>query len=262
MKLITCLFALAAVTALVSAQSPFRLTCDDTLNLQINKGFHYQLRATGGTGRYRYTVSSLPPGLKMQGPVIAGLPTTVGTYGIAVRGYDERGNSAIKNVNFIVGTGDDSSDQKVTFSSVGKTITFKTMSNSQSSSSSSSGFSRSGSISLGPYSADANGYPIFEKDENGNYVFMLDSNGRVVLPRDADGFSMYPYNDVGEPILPTDASGRIAFPLNANGLPILPRNKIGLLVYPRDSQGRPLVPLDDKGNKLYPKDGNGNFILP
>jgi hypothetical protein len=81
----------------------FKLDCDDIIRADLNKGFQYQIKASGGTGKYRYEVNGLPSGLKLQGAVIAGKPDKAGLSRVLLNGYDEKGTFSSKTINFVIG---------------------------------------------------------------------------------------------------------------------------------------------------------------
>lgn len=74
------------------------------ITAQVNRAFSYALTASGGSGAYTWQpLGQLPPGLTLSSAgVIAGEPTTVGTYTVAVRVSDGGGRSAMGNVSITI----------------------------------------------------------------------------------------------------------------------------------------------------------------
>lgn len=284
---------LIALALLLALATSFKLDCPDVAKAQPNRGFHYQVNTIGGSGKYRYEASGLPAGLKMQGPVIAGIPRSPGRFSVLLYAYDDQGASTSKTINIEVGDLEGSSDSYSSSSSqqLSSSASQSTSSLSRQSISSSSTMTRNAavveigsgrlpstsevtsnqnsvqfgaasSINLGPYDCDSSGYPIFRTDSKGKYIFLTNTQGDFILPRDAQGFNIYPFDDQGNPVLPRRSDGRIIFQLDSKGLPTLPKNKYGRLVFPVDDNGSTVVPADSNGRKIYPLNGDGDAILP
>ena len=94
---------LLSLLLLLTTTQDIRILCGNSLLLTLNRGFQYVFRSAGGSGQYRYEISGLPPGLQMQGPVLAGIPTKAGTYPITLYCYDDKGASATKKMVMNVG---------------------------------------------------------------------------------------------------------------------------------------------------------------
>lgn len=58
--------------------------------------------ATGGAGSFAYAATGLPPGLALAGDVVAGVPTTAGTYDVTVTATDAAGASATSTTSVVV----------------------------------------------------------------------------------------------------------------------------------------------------------------
>lgn len=97
----------------------YRLVCEDVLKTSLGSDFRYELRTTGGSGKYGYEIDGLPAGLKAQGPVIAGIPKALGKYPIVIRSYDDQGNFDIKNIVMNVASSDASSSSSTSSGTIG-----------------------------------------------------------------------------------------------------------------------------------------------
>lgn len=58
--------------------------------------------ATGGTGSFTYAATGLPPGLTLVGDLVAGVPTSAGSYPVTVTATDSAGTSAAATVTVVV----------------------------------------------------------------------------------------------------------------------------------------------------------------
>lgn len=188
-------YRLLTILLLFASVINFNVECDTQLRAEINKEYQYPIRSTGGSGRYRYEARGLPAGMRLQGAVLAGIPTVPGLYNIQLRAFDDSGRSADKSVQMMVANSNSQSismgNLKIDTGSIpantvttttittlqrpGNTIeTTSSQSSSQSSSfssSTSSSFSQSsisgssfaatGTIFYGPYSRSSAGLPIF-----------------------------------------------------------------------------------------------------
>ena len=97
------LIAIAAIAKSVffPGAPPLAVSADCAAAGQVGESYSCTLKATGGTGAYRWTLANkaLPPGLVLDGSAgtIGGTPTGDGSFDFTVRVSDERGHTADSN---------------------------------------------------------------------------------------------------------------------------------------------------------------------
>ncbi|TKR77505.1 hypothetical protein L596_018465 [Steinernema carpocapsae] len=131
---------------------------------------------------------------------------------------------------------------------------------------------------------DAEGHPLYPRDDYGYFILPLDAKGGKIFPFDEMQLPVFPWDPVKKQwTLPVDDTHQCVFPFNEQGLPMVPVDENdrpifpvdheGAFVFPLGSDGQPMpamtpgvdgkwvVPTDSKGEPVVPFDAQGNPLI-